>query len=95
MTLNSVTTLFRDRLDACATSAALSTADLAWWFDLPYATVKSWRSGSMPRPNRRSQVEERLRCLEKVVKTDKRFPVPLNVRASERAAYLRAIFLDA
>lgn len=81
-----------DRLDACATSGAMSTSDLAWWFDQSYATVKAWRQGTTPRPARRKQIEERLQCLEKAVKTDGRFPVPLGVRAAQRAAYLRAIF---
>ena len=84
-------TPFRERLDRVSTVGAISTADLAEWFGLPYATIRSWRSGSEPQAARRPQIEQRLSWLEDAVDTDPRLPVPLLVRSEERRQYLIAI----
>lgn len=84
----------RERLDACATSGRLSTADLAGWLELPYRTVYDYRRGAEPYPTRRPQIEERLTWLERAIALDPRFPVPLMVRAKDRKSYLRAVRRD-
>lgn len=81
----------KQRLDACAQRAAFSTADLAQWLDLSYATVRSYRQGIRPYVARRPQIEERLSWLEAAIKSDPRLPVPLAVRASERKKYIQDI----
>lgn len=85
--------LLKDRLDKCAEHGALSTADLALWFDLPYPTIRSYREGiaAQPYTNRRVQIEARLQALEKAVKGDVRLPVPLTVRAKDRKTYILTI----
>ena len=79
------------RLDTCARKGALSTSDLAAWFDLPYATVKCYRQGTQPQTARREQIEQRLQWLERAVRTDGGLPVPLSVRASQRKAHLAGV----
>lgn len=82
----------RDRLDACASSAALSTADLAHWFGLSHSTMRAWRcSDREPRRFRLRQIEERLEWLEYAIASDKRLPVPLTVRAIARHDYLDGV----
>lgn len=79
----------RERLDACAASAALSTADLAYWFGLSHSTMRAWRCSSRePRRFRLRQIEERLEWLEYAIASDKGFPIPLEVRLSARRDYL-------
>lgn len=84
----------RQRLDRCALTAALSTADLAAWMDLPYATVRSYRRGVEPYAARRPQIEERLKWLEQASKKHPYFPVPLNVWAASRKTYIRLVLRD-
>lgn len=84
----------KERLDAAASRAALSTSDLASWLELPYRTVYDYRRGAEPYATRRPQIEERLTWLERAIADDPRFPVPLMVRAHERKAYLRAVRRD-
>jgi hypothetical protein len=81
----------KKRLDACAATGGLSTADLAMWLDLPYATVRSYRRGIEPYPARRPQIDQRLLALERAIKSDPRLPVPLCVKISERRQYLLSI----
>ena len=82
----------QERLDACAAKGALSTADLATWLDLPYPTVRSYRSGAEPYAARRPQIEQRLQWLETAIKTDEALPVPLSVRATQRKSYILRVF---
>lgn len=84
----------KQRLDKAAKIGALSTADLAVFFDSSYATIRSYRHGARPYETRRPQIEERLARLEKALKTDPRLPVPLNVRAYERRQYILDILGD-
>jgi len=84
----------RQRLDACASQAALSTADLAVWFDAAYATLRSYRQGVEPYPARRPQIEQRLQWLEKAIAKSPRFPVPLYVRSSERKRWIQSVLRD-
>ena len=81
----------KERLDACARSGSLSTADLSKWFTLPYATLKSYRQGAHPYPYRQGQIEQRLRWLEHAVRYSPKLPIPLKVRASERQAYVEGL----
>lgn len=81
----------KHRLDVCAARGGLSTADLAVWFDLSYQTVRSWRAGVEPYQSRRPQIEQRLLYLEAAVDSDPRLPVPLEVRAQNRKAYLKKV----
>lgn len=81
----------RERLDAAATSGSLSTADLSRWFGISYSTLQKWRrEGSEPYARRR-QILERLTWLEYALATDKRLPVPVQVKRDERKGYLEAI----
>lgn len=82
---------FSERLDACATAGSLSTADLAEWFQIAYATMRKWRRGVEPYPARRRQIEERLAWLEDAVRHHRDLPVPLRVRASERKAHVQGV----
>lgn len=82
---------FQDRLDKAAEAGALSTVDLATWFDFSDATMRSFRNGSMPVPARRAQIEQRLTWLESAIKNDPRLPVPLSVRAGDRKAYITGV----
>ncbi len=81
----------QQRLDRCAHEASLSTSDLSRWFDLPYATMKSYRQGAHPYPYRQGQIEQRLRWLEHAVRYSPKLPIPLKVRASERQAYVEGL----
>lgn len=81
----------RERLDTCGRLGALSVADLAYWLDLPYATVRSWRAGSEPQAARIPQVLQRLQWLEAAIAEDPRLPVPLLIRSEERRKYLKGI----
>lgn len=81
----------KQRLDACARKGALSTADLATWFELAYATVRSYRAGVEPYDARRSQIEQRLSWLESAIEHDPRLPVPLSVKAIERKEYVTGV----
>jgi len=58
---------FQQRLQRCRERGNLTVADLARWFDRPYATVRSWLTeGWEPGdgPVTRRRMEERLRLLE-------------------------------
>ena len=82
------------RLNACAQKGALSTADLAVWFGIPYQTVRSYREGRrQPLRHRRLAIEGRLILLERALRADKKFPIPLYVRNHERQKFIRGIFL--
>lgn len=83
-----MTASLKDRLDRCAKKGALSTADLALWFDLSYQTVRSYRNGINPYDTRRPQIEQRLLALEKAVHSDTRLPVPLSIWKDARKQYL-------
>ena len=88
------TPTLKERLDACATKGALSTADLATWFDLSYQTMRSYRGGVEPYPARQKQIEQRLQWLEKAVKKHPSLPVPLEVRAASRKLYILRVRRD-
>lgn len=79
------------RLDAVAKKGSLGTADLALWLDLSYQTVRSYRRGVIPQEARYRQIDERLKGLERALRTDSRLPVPLSVRARERKEYLLGV----
>lgn len=81
----------KSRLDACAKKGALSTADLAVWFNLPYGTVRSYRQGIEPYDYRRPQIEQSLTCLESAVAKNPGLPMPLSVFGAARKKYLRDI----
>lgn len=66
----------RERLDTCARKGALSTADLAVWFDLSYQTVRSYRAGTEPYAARRPQIEQRLKWLESAIKNNRQTAGP-------------------
>ena len=83
-----------ERLNRCARTARLSTADLAVLFEIPYGTIRSYRQGTIPYPIRRPQIEERLIWLEAVIASDPRLPIPLRVRATDRAAWLKGIMCE-
>lgn len=87
-----MTISLQQRLDKSARAAAFSTADLALWFDLPYATIRSYREGTEPYETRRPQIEQRLQWLERAVDKDSQLPIPLTVRASRRKEYILGVF---
>ena len=73
------------RLNSAAKRGALSTADLAVWFTMPYQTVRSYREGRRrPTLARRLAIEERLQLLEKALRRDAALPIPLSVRNHQR-----------
>jgi len=82
---------FRPRVCAAAKQGALTTADLALWFDSAYPTMKAWRWGiHAPNAARGAQLDGRLTALEQAVK-EKQFPLALSVRAAERKTVILAI----
>lgn len=82
----------KDRLAAACEKGGLTTADLEVWFELPYQTMRSYRGGVNPYPARRPQIETRLKLLEAAVDGRRHFPVPLNIRWSDRKEYIRGVF---
>lgn len=89
-----MTQSLKERLDAIARSGSLSTADLAHWFTLSYATMKSYRGGVEPYAARRTQIDQRLNWLETAVKNSPLLPVPMMIKAADRAAYIALIRRD-
>jgi hypothetical protein len=84
------------RLNSVAKRGALSTADLAVWFTMPYQTVRSYREGRRcPTLARRLAIEQRLRLLERALKTDCQLPIPLSVRNHQRQRYIKGILTRA
>ena len=62
---------FQQRLQRCRERLNLTVADLARWFDRPYATVRSWLTeGWEPGdgPVTQDRMEQRLVRLERVVR---------------------------
>jgi hypothetical protein len=77
------------RLNTCRRKGGLSTADLAQWFTLPYQTMRMYVEGrAEPYEARRPQIDARLVALEAAIKRGRHFPVPLDVRLTERKAYI-------
>jgi nicotinic acid mononucleotide adenylyltransferase len=81
----------QQRLDRCMRTASLSPSDLAQWMDISYHSLRGYLKGVVPHEPRRSQVDERLKWLERAIKDDSRFPVPIGVRQQDRATYIDQI----
>ena len=80
------------RLNACAQKGALSTADLAVWFGIPYQTVRSYRERERtPNVSRRAAIARRLLLLELALWRDIALPIPLTVRNYERRKHLLGV----
>ena len=75
---------FQQRLQRCRERGNLTVADLARWFDRPYATVRSWLTeGWEPGdgPVTRRRMEDRLVRLEGVVRAPELRALPMRERA--------------
>ena len=77
---------FQQRLQRCRERGNLTVADLARWFDRPYATVRSWlNEGWEPGdgPVTRRRMEGRLGRLEEVVRSTELRQLPMRERAEK------------
>ncbi len=84
---------FPDRLKRCLELGRMAKADLAAWFDRPYATVHYWISGrTKPGPLLLHDITTRMLLLEKTLKKRDGFPVPFELKQQDRGAYIRAIY---
>ena len=79
---------FCDRLRKCVSKADLTTADLARWFDRPFATVRTWVNGRTPRGPAGRLAEINLQRLVWSIRHDKGFPVPRSLNQRERINYI-------
>src|ERR1700746_2215390 len=80
-------------LKSCMRRGQLSSADLRWWFGRDYFTVREWvvnervpRQGAHVR-----RTWESLDALHNAIILRKGFPIPLDLRKRERAAYIRLL----
>lgn len=79
---------FSQRLAKLLT-ADLTTADIAHWLGRPYPTVRAWlHLGHEPRGPNAKIVLARTALLERAVKQRTGFPVPYDIRAQHRPAYI-------
>jgi len=77
------------RLNCVMVDGHLQTSDLAYWFDRPYPTVRTWvQDGRSPMRGHRQSALSRLGLLEHAVAKQLGFPVPANVRAHDRPKYI-------
>ncbi len=92
---------FQSRLHAAGQRGDMSTADLAHWFDRPYATVRYWLYGDSrakpkgdfePRGAQGRLALRRLHRLEWAVAHDERFPIPADLGDRARHAYVKATY---
>lgn len=88
---------FVERLTKCAETGSLSTADLATWFDVPYATMWTWLHRTHS-PDRGSFGAKRdvptthaasLAALEDYIRNNNGFRVPFDVGAHKRPDFIR------
>lgn len=87
-----MTVSFGKRLQRCAQRAALGSADLAWFFDRDYKTVREWLlRGREPEGGRRDDALSRLANLEVLISTKDYFPIPLWAGKKKRAEYLQTL----
>jgi hypothetical protein len=88
MPANSFSTL----LDECRRKAALSTSDLAIWFETPRTSIHNWLGGIKPHVHRRAFLDARLKVLLKVIERAKSpFPVPPFTSQYARRNYIRDV----
>jgi hypothetical protein len=87
-----------DRLQAAMRGGNLTLSDLARWFDRPYPTVRQWTLGNnQPRwapLNDAIDIEKRLAALEKLIKANKKLPVP-RLSPQDRIEYMEELQHDA
>lgn len=84
---------FQQRLKACQRGGNLTVADLARWFDRPYATMRTWvQSGINPGggPLDRENATELLVVLEQQIKRGKHFPLK-RMPPKDRARHLAGV----
>jgi hypothetical protein len=83
-----------DRLQAVMRGGNLTLSDLSRWFERPYPTVRQWSLGNnQPRLaplDDATDVENRLVALEKLIKANRKFPVP-RLSPSKRIDYMDEI----
>lgn len=83
---------FTDRLKSCMERGKLSPADIARWFRRSYPTVTNWVTrGALPRGPRSVSIFERLEDLETAIKKKRGFPVPDEIGAFDRPAYIERL----
>lgn len=83
---------FGKRLQRCALRAALGAAELRWFFDRDYQTVKLWlRGDTEPEGVRRDDALSRLANLEVLVSTGDYFPMPLWAGKGKRAEFMQLL----
>ena len=83
---------FQQRLQACERGGNLTVADLARWFDRPYPTMRTWRSGTKPGggPIDQEHAIQMLGLLELLIKHKRGFPMP-RLSPDKRIAHLLAV----
>ncbi len=79
------------RLQAVMRNGNLRVADLTRWFDRPDPTVRGWVNGVKPAgaPHDQTDVEDRLKNLEKLVAGKVKFPIPPRTSAAKRIKLLK------
>lgn len=83
---------FGKRLQHCAESAVLGVAELRWFFDRDYKTVREWLlRGREPEGVRRDEALLRLKRLEQLVKSELVFPLPAFMGKRQRSEYMRLL----
>lgn len=83
---------FGERLQHCAKRAVLGVAELRWFFDRDYKTVREWfLHGREPEGVRRAEALTRLKRLERLVDHGLVFPLPAYMGKRERSDYMRQL----
>ncbi len=83
---------FRHRVRVCLRRGHLTTADLQHWFGCPYSTIRTWlKEDRAPGAASVSRFSQRLHFLEVALRTQRHFPVPVDISQRQRATYIRGI----
>ncbi len=80
-------TQFKEQLKRTARRLSLTAADLGIWFDRPSGTVDFWLRSPV-KPRRGAVFNELVRRLQLLEQSVTVFPVPYEVRAHARRAYV-------
>ncbi len=84
---------FKSRLLKAKEGGDLTVADLAGWFDAPFATCRYWVYDAdpdiIPRGPRGRVIFRRLKMLEWAIRHEIGFPVPAMLRQRDRPRHIR------
>ena len=84
---------FKSRLLAAKEGGDMTVADLAGWFDAPFATCRYWVYDAdpdiIPRGPRGRVILRRLKQLEWAIRHEIGFPVPEMLRQRDRPRHIR------